>query len=197
MVSLVVGAAVCSAEIQPDKLVAAARSQIGVTVSYDPSYRRLTYPGGDVPKVTGVCADVIVRAYRVQGIDLQKEIHEDMLKDFAAYPRKWGLSKPDENIDHRRVPNLMTYFQRKGYAQPIDRKAEHYAAGDIVAWDLGGGITHIGIISDRCSRNGAPLVIHNIGGGVQEENILFEFQIIGHYRLKVSPPISNRTDRSG
>jgi len=184
ILALVLGAAICSAEVQPSKLVAAARSQIGITVSYDPSYRKLNYPGGDVPKDTGVCADVIVRALREQGIDLQKEIHEDMSREFAAYPRKWGLKKPDQNIDHRRVPNLMTYFQRRGYALPNDREVEHYAAGDVVAWNLGGGITHIGFVSDKSSQNGVPLVIHNIGGGVQEEGVLFQFQIIGHYRLK-------------
>lgn len=180
----VVATAVCSAEVRPDKLVASARSQIGVTVSYDSAYRKLDYPGGDLPKTTGVCADVVVRALREQGIDLQKEIHQDMGQDFAAYPQKWGLKKPDPSIDHRRVPNLMTYFQRKGYAQSHDEKVENFVAGDIVAWDLGGGITHIGIVSDRRNQKGVPLVIHNIGGGTQEEDVLFQFHIIGHYRLK-------------
>ena len=182
--SLVLPALISHAEVAPDKIVASARSQIGVTTSYDHSYRKLSYPGGDVPASTGVCADVIVRALRQQGIDLQKDVHEDMLHNFSDYPRKWGLTKPDQNIDHRRVPNLMTYFQRKGYALSIDRKPDRYAGGDIVAWDLGGGVTHIGIVSDKRSTNGIPLIIHNIGGGVQEENVLFEFQVIGHYRIK-------------
>ena len=183
-VSLFVIATVAAAEIHPDKLVLSARAQIGVTTSYDSSYHKLSYPGGDVPMNTGVCADVIVRALRRLGVDLQKEVHEDMLQNFAVYPRKWKLTKPDQNIDHRRVPNLMTYFQRKGYAQPIDQQPEHYLPGDIVAWDLGGGVTHVGIVSDKHINAGVPLMIHNIGGGVQEENVLFQFQIIGHYRLK-------------
>src|SRR5439155_3644672 len=132
-------AAICSAEIQPAKLVASARNQIGVTVSYDSAYRKLDYPGGDVPNTTGVCADVIVRALRTQGIDLQKELHDDMQKNFQAYPQRWGLKRPDSNIDHRRVPNLMTYFQRKGYALLDSESAALFAPGDIVAWDLGGG----------------------------------------------------------
>jgi uncharacterized protein YijF (DUF1287 family) len=174
----------CFAEIKPDKLVVAARSQIGVTVSYDPAYRKLPYPAGDVPKETGVCSDVVVRALRELGIDLQKEVHEDMERDFAAYPQKWRLKKPDANIDHRRVLNLMTYFRRKGYAQSLAAKAANFAAGDIVAWDLGQGVTHIGVVSDRRSAKGAPLVIHNIGRGTQEEDVLLKFDIIGHYRLK-------------
>jgi uncharacterized protein YijF (DUF1287 family) len=156
-------AAVCCAAVAPEKLVASARSQIGVTVSYDPAYRALSYPGGDVPTNTGVCADVIVRALREQRIDLQKEVHEDMKRNFRVYPQKWGLRGPDANIDHRRVPNLMTWLSRKGYAQPVGNGAGGYAAGDIVAWDLGKGLTHIGIVSDRRSSKGTPLVIHNIG----------------------------------
>jgi hypothetical protein len=181
---LMLATAACSAEIKPEKLAAAARSQIGVTVAYDPAYRKLGYPNGDVSKATGVCSDVVVRAVREQGIDLQKELHEDMSRDFAAYPQKWGLHQPDANIDHRRVPNLMTYFQRHGYALAADQTATSYAAGDIVAWDLGGGVTHIGIVSDRRNSKATPLVIHNIGRGTQEEDVLFAFRIIGHYRLK-------------
>jgi uncharacterized protein YijF (DUF1287 family) len=184
VIILFCSAVACCAAIQPAKIVASARSQIGVTVSYDPAYRKLAYPGGDVPKETGVCCDVIIRALREQGIDLQKEVHEDMVKDFAAYPKKWGLKQADANIDHRRALNLMTYFQRKSYAQPTEKKAENFVAGDIVTWDLGGGVTHIGVTSDRRSANGTPLIIHNIGGGAQEEDVLFQFRIIGHYRLK-------------
>jgi len=174
---------ICSAEIKPEKLVASARKQIGVTISYDPAYRQLDYPGGDAPKHTGVCTDVVIRALREQGVDLQKEVHEDMKANFNAYPKKWGLKKPDRNIDHRRVPNIMTYFRRKGFSRVESAKAEHFASGDVVAWDLGSGVTHIGIVSDRRSPKGTPTVIHNIGRGTQEEDILFEFKIIGHYRV--------------
>jgi uncharacterized protein YijF (DUF1287 family) len=172
------------AAIKPEQLVASARLQIGQTLSYDPAYRKLSYPGGDVPVNTGVCSDVVVRAMRAQSVDLQKLVHEDMAQDFNAYPKKWGLKKPDANIDHRRVWNLMTYFQRRGYAQPVTNRAESFLAGDIVAWDLGGGVTHIGIVSDRRSLKDTPLVIHNIGRGTQEEDILLRYKVIGHYRFK-------------
>jgi uncharacterized protein len=176
--------AVCSAEVKPDKLVSSARSQIGVTVSYDPAYRKLDYPRGDVAKNTGVCADVVVRALRDQGMDLQKEVHEDMEREFSQYPQKWGLRAPDSNIDHRRVLNLMTCFRRRGYVQAVSQKPQDYAAGDIVTWDLGKGVTHIGIVSDRRSSKGTPLILHNIGQGTREEDVLLEFHIIGHYRPK-------------
>jgi hypothetical protein len=169
---------------EPAGITAAARAQIGVTVSYDPAYRKLAYPGGDVPKETGVCSDVVVRALRAQGLDLQKQVHEDMAAHFAAYPKKWGLKKPDSNIDHRRVLNLMTFFARQGFEQPKTKNPMDYAAGDIVAWDLGRGLTHIGIVSDRRSADGTPLVIHNIGQGAREEDILLRFEILGHYRMK-------------
>jgi uncharacterized protein len=159
-----------------------ARKQIGVTRSYDPAYRQLGYPGGDVPLDTGVCSDVVVRAFRGIKIDLQKEVHEDMVKAFDKYPQKWGLSRPDPNIDHRRVPNLMTFFRRKGWAVPVSSKATDFAAGDVVTWDLGNGVTHVGIVSDRRSGRGTPLIIHNIGGGAQEEDVLFGYKITGHYR---------------
>ena len=181
---LVLATVQCWAGVIAKKLVASAREQIGVTVSYDPAYQKLNYPGGDVPKKTGVCSDVVIRAVREQGLDLQKAVHEDMIRNFAAYPQKWGLRKPDANIDHRRVPNLMTFFSRQGYGHPTDRNVENYAAGDIVAWDLGSGVTHIGIVSDRRSTNHTPLVIHNIGRGTQEEDILLQYRIIGHYRFK-------------
>jgi uncharacterized protein YijF (DUF1287 family) len=168
-------------------IVIAARKQLGVTLLYDPAYRSLRYPGGDVPEDRGVCTDVIVRALRTaRAIDLQKQVHEDMAANWDAYPHswKWRLSKPDANIDHRRVPNLMTYFKRTGLARPLTRNAADYLPGDIVAWDLGGGILHIGIVSDRDS-DGTPLVIHNIGAGAREDDILFRYTIIGHFRLKV------------
>ena len=166
-------------------LVTAARQQVGVTVVYDGSYRVLAYPGGDLPVERGVCTDVIVRALRVaRSLDLQKLVHEDMVAHFQDYPsrRRWGLTRPDTNIDHRRVPNLRVYFERAGFAKPVSAQAADYLPGDLVTWDLGGGIPHIGIISDRRAVTGAPLVIHNIGAGAREEDMLFRFKIIGHYR---------------
>jgi uncharacterized protein len=170
-------------------IVAAARQQVGVTVYYDPAYRRLAYPGGDVPADRGVCTDVIVRALRTaRAIDLQRRLHEDLVANWDSYPhqRRWRLMKPDSNIDHRRVPNLMRYFERSGYARTPTRAAGNYLPGDIVAWDLGRGILHIGIVSDLQS-SGTPLVVHNIGSGAREEDILFRYTIIGHYRLPTLP----------
>nr|WP_174507642.1 DUF1287 domain-containing protein [Acinetobacter sp. Marseille-Q1620] len=165
---------------QSTKLVDDARSQIGKTLLYDPAYTRLQYPNGDVPMVKGVCTDVVIRALRHQGIDLQQRIHEDMKKNFKQYPQKWGLKTTDKNIDHRRVPNIMTYFKRQGY----EVKDQKYLAGDIVTWDLGKGLTHIGIISNKTTMlSKTPLVIHNIGYGTQENDILHDYRIIGHYRL--------------
>ncbi|HZX18897.1 MAG TPA: DUF1287 domain-containing protein [Pseudomonas sp.] len=169
--------------LQADALVTAARQQVGVTLSYDPAYRRLNYPNGDVPLTTGVCTDVVIRALRQQGLDLQQAVHQDMRANFRLYPKNWGLSRPDSNIDHRRVPNLMTWFKRQGWSLPLGQDAERYRPGDIVTWDLGGGLTHIGIISDRQAGSGVPLVLHNIGRGTQEEDILFSFKITGHYRI--------------
>lgn len=168
--------------IEADRLVLDARQQVGVTLSYDPAYRRLSYPGGDVPLATGVCTDVVIRALRQQGLDLQEAVHRDMRGNFAAYPKHWGLSRPDSNIDHRRVPNLMTWFQRQGWSLPVSQEATAYRAGDIVTWDLGRGLTHIGIVSDRQAPGGAPRILHNIGRGTQEEDILFTYRITGHYR---------------
>ena len=171
--------AVCAATLEE-----AARSQIGVTTSYDPAYRKLNYPGGDVPVQTGVCTDVVIRALRAKGLDLQKAVHEDMRGNFSKYPQNWGLKKPDPNIDHRRVPNLMTWFKRKGYEIPVSDSKSDYLPGDIVAWNLRGAITHIGIVSGKKSASGTPLVIHNIGSGTEESDVLFAFRkIIGHYRI--------------
>jgi uncharacterized protein YijF (DUF1287 family) len=167
-------------------LVRAARQQIGVTVIYDGSYHVLDYPGGDVPMERGVCTDVIVRALRAaRSLDLQQLVHEDMSAHFEAYRRHQERDSraPDASIDHRRVPNLMTWFTRAGYASPVSSHAPDYLPGDVVAWNLGGNILHIGIVSDRRAVNGVPLVIHNIGAGTREEDILFRFAIIGHYRL--------------
>ncbi|MEG2805930.1 DUF1287 domain-containing protein [Stenotrophomonas sp.] len=164
-------------------LVAAARGQVGQTVRYDPAYAVLAYPGGDVPLDRGVCTDVIVRALRTQGLDLQQRIHEDMRGDFSAYPALWGLSRPDRNIDHRRVPNLMRWFERQGWQQPASTQPADYAAGDIVAWKLNGsGLLHVGIVSDRRLADDTPLILHNIARGTREENLLFAHPIIGHYR---------------
>lgn len=170
--------------IASDKLVTDARSQIGKTLQYDPAYTQLAYPMGDVPIEKGVCTDVVIRALRVQGVDLQELIHKDMKANFSAYPKKWGLKRPDRNIDHRRVPNIATYFTRQGYAVKggaFEKRA--YQAGDIVTWNLNNGMVHIGIVSDKKSKTGIPLIIHNIGAGTKEENILFKFKITGHYRL--------------
>jgi uncharacterized protein YijF (DUF1287 family) len=151
-------------------------------VSYDPSYYVIDYPNGDVPSDRGVCTDVVIRAYRILGIDLQKEVHEDMRDHFGAYPAKWGLQEPDSNIDHRRVPNLMTYFERHAIKKEITANPKDYLPGDIVCWDLGGGVTHIGIVVDRGSmRWSGCQVVHNIGAGQVVEDCLFDFSIIGHY----------------
>jgi uncharacterized protein YijF (DUF1287 family) len=163
-------------------LVEAARKQIGVTVVYDSGYRRLPYPNGDVPQDRGVCTDVLVRAYRQLGVDLQVRVHEDMSAAWRAYPKNWGLRRPDSNIDHRRVPNLGTFFTRKGKSLPVSRNPKDYAAGDLVTWRLPSGVPHIGIVSDRKTAAGVPLVIHNIGRGTQEEDSLFVFTLTGHYR---------------
>ncbi|MEF3083926.1 DUF1287 domain-containing protein [Luteimonas sp. SMYT11W] len=163
-------------------LVDAARAQIGVTVRYDPAYIRLSYPGGDVPDDRGVCTDVVVRALRTQGLDLQQAIHEDMRSAFAAYPRDWGADAPDRNIDHRRVPNQMRWFERQGWQRAIGQRAADFRPGDIVAWRLRSGQLHIGIVSDRRSAAGTPLILHNIARGTREDDLLFDHTIIGHYR---------------
>jgi uncharacterized protein YijF (DUF1287 family) len=172
-----------------EPLAEAARGQVGVTTAYDPAYRKLAYPGGDVPPETGVCCDVVVRALRTAyRFDLQRKVHEDMRASFAAYPPKWGLKKPDANIDHRRVPNLQTFFRRKGWARTPGRNAVDFRAGDIVTWDLGNGLAHIGVVSDRQTKAGTPLVIHNIGRGAQEEDVLFAWTITGQFRPQLAPP---------
>lgn len=158
----------------------AAARQIGVTTLYDPAYVSLSYPGGDVPLERGVCADVVVRAFRAAGIDLQAEVHEDMKRNFAAYPRNWGLRRPDRNIDHRRVPNLMKYFERQGKSLALDAP---YEPGDVVAWRLTNGLYHIGVVAeDRVPGAGRRYAIHNIGAGARKEDVLYAFKILGHYR---------------
>jgi uncharacterized protein YijF (DUF1287 family) len=171
------------------RLVAAAVERTHHVVRYDPAYVGMPYPAGDVPATTGVCTDEVIRAYRTVGVDLQKEVHEDMLADRSAYPRKWGppsrthAGGTDTNIDHRRVPNLMVFFSRHGKALPLSADLRDYQPGDLVTWDLGGGITHIGIVIDQKSPGtGRNLIVHNIGAGPQMEDVLFNWRIIGHYR---------------
>jgi hypothetical protein len=166
------------------KLAKAAESLTEDVVDYDPTYYVIKYPGGDVPAGKGVCTDVVIRAYRKLGIDLQKNVHEDMKARFSEYPSRWGLKKPDSNIDHRRVPNLMEYFRVHGKTLDKTKNAEHYLPGDIVCWDLGGGVTHIGIVSSqKAGLSDRYLVVHNIGAGQVLEDCLFNFTIIGHYRF--------------
>jgi uncharacterized protein YijF (DUF1287 family) len=171
------------------RLVSAAIERTNHAVRYDPTYVRIPYPGGDVPADTGVCTDEIIRSYRALGIDLQKEVHEDMAQNFSAYPRKWrwGLGKPDSNIDHRRVPNLMVFFERKGESLPTSTRAEDYGPGDLVTYDLGGNVPHIGIVINRKGSNGRYMIEHNIGQGPRIEDVLFNWKITGHYRY-YGPP---------
>ncbi len=167
----------------PTRLVAAAIERTAKSVTYDGSYRRLQYPGGDVPDDIGVCTDLIIRSYRALGIDLQQLIHEDMLTSFSAYPQRWGLTRPDANIDQRRVPNLQAFFSRHGTVLSQSASPDEYQAGDIVTWMLPGNLPHIGIVSDRRSSDRArPLVVHNIGNGPEIEDMLFKYRITGHYR---------------
>ena len=169
---------------QLKQMLDGAIAQAGVTTSYDPSYVALDYPGGDVPEKTGVCSDVVVRAFRKAGIDLQKEIHEDMKAARSDYPTKWGATSTDANIDHRRVLNLMAYFRRQGKSVTVSYDAAEYLPGDIVAWDLTGGIDHIGIVTNMLSDSGDHyLIVHNIGAGTRVEDVLFEWTIKGHYRF--------------
>ena len=166
-------------------IVAAARGQVGKTVIYDPSYVRLEYPRGDVPIERGVCTDVVIRALRDGlNVDLQKLLHEDMKAAFSEYPGRWGLRKPDRNIDHRRVPNLRRYLERKSYSVGVSQNKQDYLPGDLVTCDVPPRRPHIMIVSDMKTGNGVPLVIHNIGRGAREENRLFDFRITGHYRIR-------------
>ena len=171
------------ADTPRDRFIAAARAQVGVTVSYNGAYQRIPYPNGDVPMHTGVCTDVVIRALRKVGVDLQRLVHEDMRANFSAYPKTWGLRRPDPNIDHRRVPNLGTFFRRRGLALPVTTRAADYQPGDIVTWHLTGtGVPHIGVVSNRRGSGGRHLVVHNIGAGTQEEDVLFAWKVTGHYR---------------
>ncbi len=185
--AMILAAAATSAQPARENIIgavlAAARAQIGRTVIYDGSYKQIAYPGGDVPLERGVCTDVLVRAFRAAGVDLQKLVHEDMESAFGAYPKTWGLSRPDANIDHRRVPNLAVFFKRHGISLRPSGKPADYLPGDIVTWLLPSGYPHIGLVSDRWSDGRErPLVIHNIGEGTKEEDVLFAYNITGHYR---------------
>ncbi len=187
IISLAILAASASVQLMAQngfahRLSRAALDLTGNEVIYDPGYYALEYPNGDVPADRGVCSDVVIRAYRALGTDLQKEVHEDMKTHFDLYPRHWGLSRPDPNIDHRRVPNLMTFFERHGRVKPVTDDPADYRPGDIVCWNLGGAITHIGIVVDRRSERGDGYqVVHNIGAGQVLEDCLFGYRIIGHY----------------
>jgi len=168
-----------------DSLVESAISLTYDRVIYDPSYFSIGYPNGDVPKDKGVCTDVIIRAYRRLDIDLQKEVHEDMKRNFDVYPKHWGLKSTDRNIDHRRVPNLMKFFERHGKVKPITTNPSDYSPGDIVCWNLGGAITHIGIVIDQKSSDKTRnLIVHNIGAGQVIQDCLFDYKIIGHYQYR-------------
>ncbi|MFZ2904723.1 MAG: DUF1287 domain-containing protein [Cyclobacteriaceae bacterium] len=188
-VLFVVGIAyACCASAQEDFFKSLSSAAIELThqkVSYDPQYFSIPYPNGDVPAGKGVCTDVVIRAYRKVGIDLQKEVHEDMVTHFDQYPKNWGLKKTDKNIDHRRVPNLMTFFSRKGTVKKMTNVPQDYLPGDIVCWNLGGAITHIGIVVDKKSPDGKRnMIVHNIGGGQVLEDVLFSYKIIGHYSFR-------------
>lgn len=168
---------------QLKQLVESAIDQTRVTTGYDPSYAGIEYPGGDVPLETGVCSDVVVRSFRKAGIDLQKEIHDDMARAWSVYPRKWGASRPDSNIDHRRVLNLMTYFDRQGKTLSVTKDRNDYLPGDIVTWDLSSGIEHIGIVVNTWSESTKGyLIVHNIGAGARSEDVLLNWKITGHFR---------------
>ena len=151
-------------------------------VVYDPSYVTMPYPNGDVPKGAGVCTDVVIRAYRKLGIDLQKEVHTDMARNFSKYPNTWNLKTTDTNIDHRRVPNLQVFFTRFGKSLPVTANAADYRTGDLVTWMIDDKLPHIGIVTHKKSLNGTPLIVHNVGAGQVLENCLFNYKITGHYR---------------
>ena len=169
-----------------DKLVEAAIERTSHEVRYDPSYFRIDYPNGDVPAEVGVCTDEVIRSYRAIDVDLQKLVHEDMERNFSVYPRIWKAKKTDKNIDHRRVPNLMTFFQRQGASLPVTGDARDYKPGDVVTWDLSGGMTHIGLVVNVPSDADPTRmrIVHNIGAGPKMEDVLFGWKITGHYRYE-------------
>ncbi len=168
-------------------LIESARAQVGVTLIYDGSYQSLSYPGGDIPRLRGVCTDVVIRAMRdAHGLDLQALVNRDMKANFSAYPKIWGLPRTDSNIDHRRVPNLQTYFKRRGASVPVSDTADNYLPGDLVTWMLPGNLPHIGIVTAQMNGDATrPLIVHNIGWGTRVNDILFKYDITGHYRPKI------------
>jgi len=179
----VAGPLPAKASPQLKQLVESAVEQSKVTTGYDPSWVKIDYPNGDVPQDTGVCSDVVVRAFRKTGIDLQKEVHEDMTRAWSEYPKRWGATGTDTNIDHRRVLNLMTYFDRQGKSLPVTNDRADYLPGDVVAWQLSDGVEHIGILANLWSEPEKHyLVVHNIGAGARVEDVLLTWKIIGHYR---------------
>ena len=175
-------AEIASPEIR--KMLKSAKKQTEITTNYTQKYYSISYPNGDVPEETGACTDVVIRAFRAADVDLQKEVHEDMSRNFSKYPSKWGLKKTDTNIDHRRVPNLQTFFERRGKSLPISERAENFKPGDVVTWDLNGkGMTHTGIVSNIWNNNTKRyLIFHNIGAGAKLEDRIFDWKITGHYR---------------
>ena len=177
VLSVLLGAPALPALCDGAQIARAAESQVGVTTIYDPSYVALRYPAGDVDLRRGVCADVVIRSFRAIGVDLQVQVHEDMKRNFTRYPAMWGLRRPDRNIDHRRVPNLMRFFERRGKSV-----RGTFLPGDVVAWRLANGLHHIGVVSRQRNPSGEYSVVHNIGAGAQNEDVLRAFTIIGHYR---------------
>ena len=182
-----------------DKFVEAAIERTSHEVRYDATYFKIDYPNGDVPAEVGVCTDEVIRSYRAAGVDLQREVHEDMAANFSAYPRTWGLKKTDSNIDHRRVPNLMVFFARQGAALPITQDARDYKPGDVVTWELGGGLTHIGIVVNIASDADEQRmqIVHNIGAGPKMEDVLFGWKITGHYRYAGPKEEGKRQEAKG
>jgi len=189
MKTLLLLALLCGTVRAQSELVTAARSQVGKTTTYDPAYISLKYPGGDLPIEKGVCTDVVIRALRTAfSADLQKLVHEDMASNFSAYPKIWGLKRTDRNIDHRRVPNLQKFFERRGLKLAVTQNASDYQPGDLVTCTLPPNLPHIMIVSDKKTADGRPLIIHNIGLGAQEEDCLFTYPLTGHYRWKAQNP---------
>jgi uncharacterized protein YijF (DUF1287 family) len=177
---------IAMAATNAQRLVAAARKQVGVTLRYDPAYSVLAFPNGDVDRAKGVCTDVVIRAFRdALGHDLQALVNADMRANFMAYPKNWGLGRPDRNIDHRRVPNLATYWRRQGASLAVTTDPADWRPGDIFTAMVNGRLPHTGIVSDRKDTTGVPLVLHNIGGGTREEDALFDHRLTGHFRWKV------------
>jgi uncharacterized protein len=168
---------------QAQTVAKSALTQIGKTLHYDPAYSQLAYPGGDVPLERGVCTDVVIRAFRSVGVDLQRLVHEDMRRAFALYPKLWGLSRPDRNIDHRRVANLEVFLARRGKKLALSSRGLDYRAGDVVTWTLPSGRLHIGVVTAKLDSSGQrPLVVHNIGAGAQLEDILFAYTLRMRFR---------------